>query len=619
MNLNPRLFLRILIMTLLAMPLARVAADKVYLKDGKFLDGIVEQEFPTRIKFNFQGRGMFIERSRIDRIEKSDNSKNADMLLLKAEDALAAGGGNEAMGILSEVSKIENLTPEQKSLLDELTPKAAKMAEMGTPEERKAKAAILVKEAAEHFDKIETREAIEALFNAFELDPTSPEAHAEMSRLFDTPSPDLNLAASYFGRYVDAETLDGEHKVIPLLPRVFETEAVRMQEATDPKEIEEHIRCLQKLNAAFEVRPAWVLKATESQKALIEKGSFGIVTLKVDQALEKENYPEALIRLQALGGEKDRPELTNLYTSVYMGLGEFEKARSLLEFSKGQSADPASVDRVLNALNIYTTAMDAQAREEHKEARQAFDLLFEQQAEIPREILSLVAKAKVGYDITLLESREAEENYIEAANVAVLINSYSRDKNALQLASDVFSRVAPHLTFNLKVTWIVDDVEIPLAPEWPDIVKEDLTARFEIHFDEASPFLLDVRIIQKTYNGAGPKMLEATNNPDAYTVDYLTEDTSITKMTLEFIVSHPVNPELSKLTHEVSGLSAATIQKRETAGYDLRHQKNKIVYVDIENLGAFGSFLSEELGNYYPPELAVMSGQIKLRSKMLTE
>jgi len=608
-----------LILVLLALPLTKVVADKVYLKDGKSLDGIVEAEYPTRIKFNFQGRGMFIERSRIDRIEKSDNSKNADMLIIKAEDALAAGNGNEAVGILIELGKIENLTPEQKAAVDEMTPRAASMAEMGTPEERREKSLVLVKQAAEHFDKIETREAIEALFKALELDPTSPEGHAEMSRLFDTPSPDLNLAASYFGKYVDAEKLDGEHKVIPLLPKVFEAEAVRMQEATDPAAIESHIRCLQKLNAAFEVRPAWVLPATEAQKALIAKGSFGIVTLKVDQALEKENYPEALIRLQALGGEKDRPELTNLYTSVYMGLGEFDKARALLEFSKTQAADPASVDRVLNALNIYTTAMDAQAREEHKEARQAFDLLFEQQAEIPREILSLVAKAKVGYDITLLESREAEENYQEAANVAVLINSYSRDKNALQLASDVFSRVAPHLTFKPVVTWIVDEVEIPLSPEWTDIVKNDLTNRFEIHFDDASSFALNVRIIQESFNAAGPKILEATNNPDAYTIDYLTQDTSIVKMTLEFVISHPSNPELTRMKHEVTGLSKATIQARETAGADLRHQKDKIVYLDLTSVSEFGSFLSEELGNYYPPELAVMAGQIKLRPKMLDE
>ncbi len=585
-------------------------ADKVYFKNGKFLDGDIKDELPTYIEFINQGRVMRIPRERIDRIEK-EMGVSVSSLIARAEDSLAAGKVEDAETALSKAQGIDGSKGPNAAALKEIEDKIKVERSKGSSAERRKKAEKLLKEAVENFDKIQTQQGTELLIASLNSDPTYEAAHDEMSKFLKTSVPDLSLAADYFCDMVDSEKIKGDHAVIDLLPQIFVLETEKLQATKDQGEVKKRVGRLKKLSAAFDAHPAWAAKANPAQKELIDLRGTGVVSRQVLNALEDGNYAEAMARLQPLGGEKDSPELTDLYIRVNLGLKEFDKAKELLESTKAAAPDPAVVDKTISAVDLYRKAIEASEAGNNKDARGMLNVLFEQRKELSPEINRLVADAKVGYDLSAMENLEGSDDLVGAANLAAQIYGYSHDRAALKTVEESFSRYAPQLPYAFKAEWKIDDMDIPFPPEWIEGVKTTLTEKFDIKLADDSPFVFTLRILEKTIDQAGPRIKSSLQQPDPYAIDYIEPDTSVTGLTLEFNVSHPSDPDMYTLKHEWTTLPPPVLAAREAAKDD-RHKKGTLVFHDLPQLAAVRGFLEQNLAHYLPPDLAVMGTRIKL-------
>ncbi len=596
-------------------------ADKVYFKNGKVLDGVVQKEFDTRIELLYQGRTMTIFRDRIDRIEKESGGQNLKKLLDEAEEAIKKGNAAEAETPLKKVGTMEPPQGDDAKRLANLQEQLRKLKAMGSPEERRKTAEGLLKEAIQNFDRVENQKGTELLLRALEADPSYDAAHDEMAKFMKRAGTvNLSMATEYFCERVDPDKIKADHPIINLLPQIYEEEIKKSKSVTDAAEIQVHTQRLQKLSAAFDKHPQWVEKATDAQKNLIGQKSSGVAQSQIEQSLAKANFQDAMTRLQVLGGENDSPDLKKLYIRTWVGMKQFDKAKKALEDEKKTAADPALIDKTLNALDLYATAVQAMEAQNHRDARAVLGRLYglrEDLGKLLPEINALVAEAKSGYDISEMENLEADKP-TDSANLAAQIYDYSTDKTNLKKAEETFAHTAPQIAYKANLAWVIDDAEIPILPDWIALGKHALTTRFKLlKLDDASPFTLTVKIIQGTHNQGGSRIAESTDakkHPDPLNIDYIEPDSSVTSMKVALIVSHATNANLSTQEQAFTALPQEVVAERDAAG-DTRHREGRIIYLDITQLKDMQTFLEKQLARYLPPDAEKIGTRLKLKPK----
>lgn len=585
-------------------------ADKVYYKNGKVLEGLVQEEYPTRIKFLYQGRGLIIFRDRIERIEKESGGDNIESLMDQFATAMREGNLNRAQDLVSQATVLNGESGAYTEQIEKMSVELkGKMAE-GSASDRRSRAESLVKEAASRFDRIQYQQGLSLLLQALEVDSTYQPAHDQMAAFMRENHPESAVVIEYFCERVDPASVPADHPVVERLPEVYVTLRQELMDAQQPAQIEKLTAQLEKVSAAYEMHPDWAAKATSAERMLIDMRAGGVVAELVESDLERRNYDRAQARLEAWSPSDASPEIAQLYVRTAIGRNDLDESRRLIEATLQKFPDASWADKTSNALNFYVQAVDAAQNNNHADARAILNRLYSLRDDLLPEIYGLVAAQKVGYDLADMQAKEASGDMTGAADLALQVYTYSIEGASEQTALDAFLRLAPQMAYNLAFVWQVDGQIVPVRPETVTIVRQQLTNRFNLQFSEQSPFVLTIRLIQSTQRGTGLQLAQAATQPNVYEVDlFLGADVDfVISMKIDTVVSHPLQPVLYSRMTEINSLPEGIAFGRDAGG-------GLYTYLQIGQHKDIELFLNSDFGLYLPPEIATVGNNLRLPPK----
>jgi tetratricopeptide (TPR) repeat protein len=582
-------------------------ADKVFYKNGKIIDGLVQEEYPSRIKFLYQGRILIIPRDRIEKIVKETGGENVQALMDQFATAMRNGDLDQAQALFDKANELNGpsgaYAPEIKKMGDELRGRLAE----GSAAERRERAKALLADAAARFDRIQNQKGLELLMQALEVDPTFNAAHEQMAAFMRENRPDLPVVIDYFSKYVDPADMITEHPVIERLPEVYVSLRQDLMNARDPEQIAERSEQLKKVSSAFEAHPEWAQTATSAEKMLIDMRADGIFAELVNQDLDNRRYDVAQTRLNAWSPPEASPAIAEFYVRTSIGAKNLAETKRLIDLTLQKFPDAAWAEKTTNAIGFYVQATEAAQASNHADARAILNRLFSLRGDLLPEIYSLVASQKVGYDLADLQAKEGAGDITGAADLAAQIYSYATEQESQDKALDVFQRLAPQMAYNLAFVWQVDGQEVPTRPETVAIVRNQLNTRFNLQFSETSPFVMTVRLIQSTARGTGIQLREAAAQPNAYQVDLFlgVEADNVIGMKIDTVVSHPVDPSLYARTQEILSIPQGATLGRDQGG-------GLFTFVTLNQHSDIEAFLNTDFGLYLSPEMATIGNNLNL-------
>lgn len=586
------------------LPATPARADRVFFNSGnhEVLEGIVQEEFPTRIRFVFESRVIVIPRNRIAKIELDSGVENIKILLDRCEQCLIEGDVDQARLHLAEA---RDISIAESAFLEDVQAMETKLDVIvaeGRVAERRLQADKYLAEARDYFNVIRNQKGVETLIKGLEVDPTHAGLHDQMGTYLGQYRPPIDFSTQYFCQYVaDPLQLKPEHPIIALLPQILGNVVKHYRGAQTAEVIQKQSDRLAKISKAFADSPAWVESASTHLKNLINQGSDGIIADRIRDDLDGRDYQLAMDRLTAWKRADADPSAAILYARTWIGLGDLARATAVLEATLQKAPDDAEIAQHAEALNQFQTAFEAIESGDHAVAKDNLDQLFEIRDALVPEIYQLVIDAKIGYDIADMQALEASDP-TKAADLTLHILEYSPDEATAQTARETFSRVALQLSYQLHLQWIVDGHRIPIHKESTDILATLLGEKFSLKFDPQSPFSLIVNIRNSTRSLKGKKVLEAAQQADPYNNDWLVdEDHDFAKsMDIQILIQHPLKPSFLDITDSVKAPAAGTT----LSGVD-RNSK-AIIFFDITSLVDFDRFLEADLGFYLKPEWAII-------------
>lgn len=581
-------------------------ADRLVLNSGKTLEGIIEKEYPTSVHIRHEGRLIRIYRDRIGSVEKETPERNVELLTEKIDISLTEGDVPAAREFLRAAREIAGEGSEFDGKFADFSERISNLESRGTSRQRREYAGTLLNDAIFKFDRIETQKGIELLLQALEADPGYERAHEQMSDFIARGSDKflnnpriLGLAGDYLCDRVDPTRLPDEHAISEILPAIFTNEYRSLAAATDEEQIQSRARRVRKIASAYESHPVWLDQADEDTREILDLGGDGIILRQVDDALSEGEYQKALARMQVLGEASARPEYSDRYIRIWIGLEEFDRALILLEASKEYASDPTAVERSVNALGLFAEARKAMDDGEHRQARGLLERLYTQRENLLPEIFTLVADAKVGYDLQDMDFAEGNQEYTRAADIAVQVFRSARDETSRDTARETFERVRDKISFKFDFAWELDGTPQEAEQAWTDATISIFGALYEMKFDPLSPFSLRLDLsLSSTTGGAGARAVAARSQPAPHA---LTPPVAVSGLVITLVGGHALMPRMMTLTEQPVTLPAEVIAEREAAR-DTRHVSGQVVFADLASITDFGTFLGAGLLHYLPAD-----------------
>lgn len=590
-------------------PAAPARADKIVYKNGKFIQGIVQEQYPTRIEVLFEGRVLSIPRSRIESIEIESNQQNLESIMSKATEAIQRGEAAEAKKHI-EAARVLDKEKKFDSEIRAMEEEIGRLASHGTAEQRRAAAEKLLNQAHQEFDRIQIDKGLEFLLKSLETDPTYQAAHDEMAKqLVEMIPPPVNLAIEYFSNYVDAAQMKSNHPFVSFTPAALVELRKRLRDGTTAETISRDTNRVYKLTQLIEKHPDWNFNPTPAQQSLLQKGFDGIVLGQIESDLSKGKYETALLRTDAWKQvEPDAAPLSELSVRAWVGMADYEKANKAMEALMESPAPPDWAKLSFNALTNYQTAVDAMKWGQDREAEGLLGTLLSLKGQLLPEVYQLIARTKFKYDEPRILSLAQRGDPSGAADLALRAYDYAVEESMIAKAKQSFLDLAPALAFKPTFVWNLDGIDIPLHTESTDIIKTVFGSQYNLRFSDISPFAMEIRLTNATYNGSGEDLLAQIQDEKAYTIDIYTSDDVIVEMEIAIKVSHPVAPELFSVTVSQPELVAETKFGRTDDVFGR-------VYFDLLQHSSVDSFLQNEFTKYLPATMADVYGALQLPEK----
>ncbi len=585
-------------------------ADKIFYKSGKVVEGLVKEEFPSKVEFLFQGQVITVKRTRIERIEIESGGENIETLIADVETAIRRMELDQAQLMLEQAIELNGPGGTYIVQLRQIERRLSGLRAKGDAAERRINAERLLEQARARFDKVQNRQGIELLREALDQDQTYEAAHAEMAKYMRENRPDLPLVIDYFSDLDDLAVITDDHPIIDWLPQVFVEIKQSLDTERDAEEIRALTRQLVKVSKGFTDHPRWTTKATSAQATLVRLTADGVIAAQTELDLRAHDFDQALNRLEAWKRASAGSEVSLLYVRARVGKGEIDQANRILDSARANFGEQPWITRATNVLSLYSKAMGSRDRGNDAEARALFERMFGFRANMMPEIYELIARAKVDYDIADMRALEAAGDTTAAANLAVQIYEYVTGREDEDLAARTFEGLAPEIAYNLIFIWEIDGAPVSFDehPESAQIVREVFEGRFNLKFSELSPFVMYVRLATSTFTGSGARIAESASKPQAFEIDFVEPDDSVTGVRVETFVSHPNAQSLFSWIQPVGAVPEGTrLGRTQDGGLN--------VFFDIQKLGIIDDFLSSDFSLYLPVGLATIGSQLQLPSK----
>lgn len=575
---------------------ADAAADKIYYKNGKFIQGIVKEEYPTRVEIYFEGKVLNIPRSRIESIEYESSSENLETIKSRIAEALERENASEARTQL-EAARAIDTEGKLAAELKEYESQIEMLSTHGTAEQRRAAAEKYLAQAREQFDRIQIDKGIEFLLSSLATDPTYVPAHDLMAKqLQEMIPPPVDLAIEYFSDFVDLELIKPNHPFVSFAPASVVELNRRLEQAQTEEDLRKNTQRLFKLTRLIQENPDWNFQANAAQLAIIGQGFAGIVEERLDGDLEKGSYETALLRAQTWGEvQPDAPDLQKYYIRAWVGMGDFERANTAMETLLEDPLAPEWAKLSFNALANYQTALDALKWGQDRQAEGLLATLLTLRGQLLPEVYQLIARTKFEYDEPRIAAFLQRGDPSAAADVALQAYVYSVEPAMILKARNAFTDLAPLLAFKPTFIWNVDGIDIPLHKESLDIIKTHFGSLYGLRFSDVSPFGMEIRLVSFTFDGTGEELLAQIDDEKAYTVDIYEVDDAVVELEIHISVAHAVAPALYALSIEKPDLPAGIKygRKDETLGQ---------VYFPLLQHSSIDSWLQDDLPKYLPED-----------------
>lgn len=585
-------------------------ADKIYFNTGKVIEGLVKEEFPSKVEFLFQGQIITVKRTRIDRIEIESGGENIETLIADVETAIRRMELDQARLMLDQALELNGPGGTYIAQLRQIERRLSGLRAKGDEAARRIYAENLLEQAQARFDKVQNRQGIKLLREALEQDQTYEAAHVEMAKYMRENRPDLRLVIDYFSDLEDLNVITDDHPIIDWLPEVF----VEIKQSLDAEREAEKIRSLTrqlvKVSKGFADHPAWTTKATSAQATLVRLTAGGVITVQTESDLRAHDFDQALNRLEAWKRASAGSEVSQLYVRARIGKGQIDQADRILDAARANFGDLTWITRATNVLSLYSKALASRDRGNDAEARALFERMFGFRADMMPEIYELVARAKVDYDIADMRALEAAGDTTAAAALAVQIYEYVTSRADEDLAVRTFEGLAPEIAYNLIFIWEIDGAPVSFEehPESAQIVREVFESRFNLKFSDLSPFVMYVRLATSTFTGSGARIAATASKSQAFEIDFVEPDDSVTGVRVETFVSHPNAQSLFSWIQPVGAVPDGTkLGRTQDGGLN--------VFFDIQKLGVIDDFLSSDFSLYLPVGLATIGSQLQLPAK----
>lgn len=598
------------VLALCALVPSTARADKIFYKNGKFIQGIVKEEYPTRVEIFFEGRVLSIPRTRIETIEYESSDDNLKSIMAKIADALEREEAAEARTHLEAARALDTggkFAQEIKGFETEIE----RLATHGTAEQRRAASEKYLAQAREQFDRIQIDKGIEFLLSSLATDPTYQPAHDLMARqLQEMIPPPVDLAIEYFADFVDLEQIKANHPFVSFAPASMVELSRRLSEATTEEALDKNTRRLFKLSRMIEAHPDWNYQASAAQQAYIDRGFTGLIEERLDADLKKGNYETALLRAQAWADvQPDAPDLERYYIRAWVGMADFERANTAMEALIEDPLAPEWAKLSFNALANYQTALDALKWGQDRQAEGLLATLLTLKGQLLPEVYQLIAKTKFEYDEPQIDAMLQRGDPSGAADIALRAFVYSVEPGMILKARNSFTELAPLLAFKPTFVWIVDGIEIPLHKDSLDIIKTHLGSLYGLRFSDISPFNMEIRLVSFTFDGTGEELLAQINDEKAYTVDIYEADDNVVEIELHISVSHPVAPDLYALNIEKPELPSGI-------KYGRKDDVLGTVFFPLLQHSSIDSWLQDDFPKYLPEDrMKAVYGDLKLPDK----
>lgn len=601
--------LALLVTILLTAAPGIVRADKIFYKNGKFIQGIIQEEFPTRVELLFEGRLLSIPRTRIESIEYESREENLESMMAKVAEALRREEPDEARKHIDSARKLDS-AGEFAAELDQYEQEVDRLETHGTAEQRRAAAENLLAQAREQIDRIQIDRGLELLLESLETDPTYQPAHDLMAKqLREMIPPPVDLAIDYFADFVDPEQMKANHPFVSFAPAALVELRKRYADVSKEEVIAETTRRIRKVTRLLEEHPDWNYEASAAQMSVINRGFEGIVESQIDQDLRDGDFEEALFRIEAWEEvEPGSSQLPKLYVRAWIGLEEFDKAKNTMAQLIEEPAAPEWAKLSHNALTNYETALDALEWGQERQAEGLLATLLSLKGQLLPEVYQLIARTKFENDEPQISRLAQQGDPSGAADVALRAYVYSVDPGHIVTARSAFTDLVPLISFKPSFVWNLDGIDIPLHDVSLDIIKTRFGSEYGLRFSDISPFAMEIRIVNFTYNGTGEDLLAQIDNSNAYTVDIYQSDDAIVEMQIGITVSHPVAPELFVVDVDQPPLPSGASLGREDEVFGT-------VYFDLLQHSSIDTFLEDDFIKYLPERMNELYSEIELPEK----
>lgn len=486
-----------LIATLVLMGLTtQCFADKVIMRGGRSVEGVITENNNILIKINVEGNLLTIPQSRVEKIILEKPEQNARDTLDQITAAMAQGDLHTARTLIEQMrmSELTDIAMNERlvELDDELTSLERRG---GTAEERSAQAKRFYTRAMDAFDRTQNNEGYRYLLEALISDPEFEEAHERLEVYFAKPDTNLLLAGEYFYEVLWPDHLRSQSPVINRLPEIYAQVLEEFRVTNDVKLARLRGRILKSVYEALSQNPDWLISssAQESHQFLNQSLEDQLGPI-IEEDFACQRFKLAQEKLRAFARPEDSPYMAELFARAYLGRLRLDTAYQTLWIGAKQFPTATFLSEQASGVRLLQMAEKAEeAGNEDASIISQMQVYTNPQDFLPETHLAsgrMLAERLV--DDMQLKSIEGPS--YEAGDIAAMVLVYREDYPEREKAEKILAQSLPVLPWQLRVQWYCGAEKMELGDQAIKAIETSLNDMTGLTFDENSHFWLDLEV-----------------------------------------------------------------------------------------------------------------------------
>jgi tetratricopeptide (TPR) repeat protein len=575
-------------------------ADHITTIDGQTLEGIIRDENRFNVTLDVRGILMPIPRERIKEITKASLDDNVRSLLDRALEARSRDDLNTARTLIEQARALNSRNP---TLIDNLRQQDKELTDLekrgGTPEARRARAAVLLQRANDAYDKVRIDEGNTLLLQALKTDPTYDDAQKRIIDLLTTSkNVDTEMAAEYFAEAFWPDHVTPDNPVIKLLPEIYSDLANRFDLGTDIPKAQRYAELLKIIHDAFQQQSQWTANADAATKAMIEKPLDQLLAEMVARNLQRGNAEFALQKLQGWADPTASPGMALLFVRAHVGAGNFEQAADVLQKAVDAFPSDSTLQPHLNALKLMVEAQTAQKLGNTELAQANYEKVFAARGSLSAEIGEVVGRnlADIKYQqLAAMQPGGPPPTGFTTADISAQVLQFSTERNRQRKAAEVLASALPRIPWRMDLSMNINNTALTLAPELKGKAEAALSKPLNVLFDDQSPFVIKMNVKFLVQESSATQVVQAVTPGGAG----LAAPMKVGALNFTVTATHPSLGTLIKQSWTETAVPEAVRARHEGVAV-------------LQNMDSIDAFVGQDLADYLIARMGLLNSRIQI-------